>query len=69
LHARRKAPAHRLTLRKACDSSRRVSPPQRGGDIEALSIGRVRRGEPTVGELIKTRTSIKHDAIDGVVEY
>ena len=34
-----------------------------------LAIGRAMRGEPTVSELIKNRTSIKHYALDGVVEY
>ncbi len=34
-----------------------------------LAIGRAMRGEPTVAELIKNRTSVKHYALDGVVDY
>lgn len=34
-----------------------------------IAIGRAMRGEPTVDELIANRKTVKHYALDGVVEY
>ncbi|KPL56167.1 aldehyde-activating protein [Prosthecomicrobium hirschii] len=34
-----------------------------------IAIGRAMRGEPTIDELIANRKTVKHYALDGVVEY
>ena len=34
-----------------------------------IAIGRAMRGEPTIDQLIANRKSVKHYALDGVVEY
>ena len=34
-----------------------------------IAIGRAMRGEPTIDELIANRRTVKHYALDGVVEY
>jgi formaldehyde-activating enzyme len=34
-----------------------------------LAIARAMKGEPTVKELIANRKTVKHYALDGVVEY
>lgn len=34
-----------------------------------LAIGRAMRGEPTIDELVANRKSVKHYALDGVVDY
>jgi 5,6,7,8-tetrahydromethanopterin hydro-lyase len=34
-----------------------------------LAIGRAMRGEPTIDELIANRKTVKHYALEGLIEY
>jgi formaldehyde-activating enzyme len=34
-----------------------------------IAIGRAMKGEPTIDELIRNRKTVKHYALDGIVEY